>query len=287
VRLDRFISLGIINPLRIAWAGSLRSANGSRLPIMMYHSISETSERGSEYYRVCTSPDRFAQQMQWLSDWGYRGVSLSEGLAGLARKSSSEDLNRQVAVTFDDGFQDFHTSAAPVLRKLGFSATMYLPTAFIGDERRKLRERPCLIWSEVKELHHEGFEFGSHTVNHPRLIDLSRYKVEAELRDSKANIEQVIGTQISAFAYPYAFPQAQTKFIQEFRTLLISAGYRNCVTTMIGRAAQRTDAFSLPRLPVNSADDPALLKCKLEGAYDWMALPQFLRKRSLIHSGQG
>jgi len=54
----------------------------------MYHSISDDPETGvSPYYRVCTFPRRFAEQMKWLADWGYRGVTLSEGLAWLKREA--------------------------------------------------------------------------------------------------------------------------------------------------------------------------------------------------------
>ncbi|MES1168557.1 MAG: hypothetical protein ABUL61_05255, partial [Oleiharenicola lentus] len=57
-------------------------APGSLLPILMYHSISADPEAGvGDYYKVCTSPSRFAEHLQWLADWGYRGVTLSEGLA--------------------------------------------------------------------------------------------------------------------------------------------------------------------------------------------------------------
>jgi len=56
-----------------------------RIPILMYHSISDDPEPNfSPYYKVCTSPRRFAEHMQWLADSGYRGVTLSEGLAALA-----------------------------------------------------------------------------------------------------------------------------------------------------------------------------------------------------------
>ena len=38
-----------------------------------------------------------------------------------------------MALTFDDGFFDFYTSAFPLLQEFGFRATMYLPTAFISN----------------------------------------------------------------------------------------------------------------------------------------------------------
>lgn len=257
----------------------------------MYHSISDTAEAGvSEYYHVCTSPQRFAEQMDCLAARGWRGVSLSEGLADLQKErpgnTPKSDNQKLFAITFDDGFRDFHISAFPVLHRHGFSATMYLPTAFINHERRSFKGRECLTWSEVRDLHRAGIEFGSHTVNHPSLVDLPWAEIRIELQDSKTAIEQELGEAIAAFGYPYAFPQAQPQFVRDFRALLATTGYSSCVTTAIGRAHDSGDRLCLPRLPANSADDALLLEAKLTGAYDWVAFPQRLRKLSQAHSAR-
>jgi len=166
MRLDRFITLHVVQPLR----GLMRGTSGSgetSLPVLMYHSISDDPEpRVGPYYRVCTSPRGFREQMEWMRDNGYQGVTLSEGLARLAADSKAKiedrrwkmedgraqagnpisDLrspissDRPVAITFDDGFRDFHTAAWPVLRELGFTATMFLATGFIGEGGSKMEE---------------------------------------------------------------------------------------------------------------------------------------------------
>ncbi len=247
----------------------------------MYHSISEDPESDlSPYYRVCTSPGRFAEQMQWLADLGYRGVGVSEALA--ARNidgDSGRHPGKLVALTFDDGFRDFHTEAFPVLRRFGFTATVYLPTAFIGTERKQFKSRDCLTWTEVAALHAAGIEFGSHTVTHPRLIELSWEEIVREIVDSKADIEGHLGTRIDSFAYPYAYPQADRHFTARFPQVLSDAGYRSGVTTAVGRNQTDSDAEVLRRIPVNSSDDRALLAAKILGSYDWVSIPQRLSKK--------
>ena len=239
----------------------------------MYHSISDDPEPAfSPYYKVCTSPRRFAEHMQWLEDAGWRGVSLSDGLDILAGKKHID--GKPVAITFDDGFRDFHTEAFPILQRHGFSATMYLPTAFIGNERKTFKTRECLTWAEMRLMHQAGIEFGSHTVNHPKLVDLRWPEIETELRESKATIEQQLGHPINSFAYPYAFPQENQPFTENLTAVLRRLGYQNCATTVVRRERAAPHPFLIKRLPVNACDDRALLAAKLDGAYDWLALPQ-------------
>src|SRR4051812_29403391 len=94
-RLDRALALSVFRPLR---AVALRDS-ARHLPVLMYHSISNDPEEGVHpYYQVATSPERFAQQMQWLSELGCRGVSLEEALS--LRASGAQGKVRPVALTF-------------------------------------------------------------------------------------------------------------------------------------------------------------------------------------------
>jgi peptidoglycan/xylan/chitin deacetylase (PgdA/CDA1 family) len=269
MRLDRTVSLCVFRPLVGMNIVSIKNA----LPILMYHSISDGAEPdASPYYRTSTTPALFAQHMRWLSGEGFRSVGLEEGIritqqAGLSR-------GKVVVITFDDGLRDFHDQAFPILREHGHTATVFLPTAFIGQDGRSFKDRECLTWKQVRGLRACGIRFGSHTVNHPVLYESSWVEIENQLAFSKEKLEQELGEKITSFAYPYAFPQQDRRFVDTFKKLLQEQGYQHSVTTMIGRVQSGDDLFSLKRLPVNNCDDKLLFLAKLEGAYDWLGHPQ-------------
>ena len=70
---------------------------------------------------------------------------------------------------------------------------------------------------------------------------------------------------------------------EAFRSLMENLGYEAGVSTILGRANRKSNRFFLPRLPVNTWDDPQLLRAKLEGGYDWLHWPQLLKK-SIFHN---
>jgi peptidoglycan/xylan/chitin deacetylase (PgdA/CDA1 family) len=271
LRADAFATLYLVRPLR-----KLSSAGGG-IPILMYHSISESVEGNVHpYYRTVTTPDAFTRQMEFLHRNGYATVSVGE--AARAAVAAGCPQKRCVAITFDDGFRDFYRHAFPILNRYGFSATVYLPTAHIGEAARQFKGHECLTWSEVRELHAHGVDFGSHTVTHPQLASLGTDAVRYEVDSSKKAMEDQLGLRVTSFAYPYAFPETNRAFTARLRDLLVEAGYDNGVSTIIGTADRTNDKLFMKRLPVNSADNTPLFSAKIDGSYDWMHAVQYASK---------
>ena len=270
LRADAFATMYFFHPLRRF------SQRGAHLPILMYHSVSNREERAHPYYRTVTSPEMFARQMEYLRENGYSTVSLSEAVEWL--KAPQKGGGQPVVITFDDGFQDFYTNAFPILSKHGFSATMFLPTAFIGTTPMTFQGLECMTWGQVRELRSAGIAFGSHTMTHPELKSLKDQEVEREIRCSKQAMEQELGCAITSFAYPYAFPEADRAFTARLRSYLRESGYETGVSTIIGTASRSDDPLFMRRLPVNSCDDRQLLEAKLGGGYDWLHAVQYASK---------
>jgi peptidoglycan/xylan/chitin deacetylase (PgdA/CDA1 family) len=183
-----------------------------------------------------------------------------------------------VGITFDDGYQDFYTNAFPVLNRYGYSASVFLPTAYIGNAPRQFKEADCLTWGQIRELRKAGVEFGSHTVTHPQLHDTSTEQMRAEVGRSKDEIQEELGERVDTFAYPYAFPETDRGFVARLQGALQESGYRSGVTTIIGRVGIDGNSLFMRRLPVNSHDDPAFFQAKMEGAYDWLHSVQYAAK---------
>lgn len=269
LRIDRAITLYAVGPLR-----RLLSAFCEGVPILMYHSISEKNERGVHgYYQTATSPQVFSEQLQYLYANGYQTCGLEE-----VTEHPIADSHKRVVITFDDGYADFYRQAFPVMNQYGFGATVFLPTAYIAEGPMRFKQRECLTWAEIRELQRLGVVFGSHTVSHPQLRDLSAQAIDKELSMSKQRIEEKTGYAVKSFAYPFAFPQTDCAFIGQVRESLLRAGYENGVCTMVGRASRKSDRLFLERLPINSRDDRRLFAAKLAGAYDWIRVAQYLKK---------
>lgn len=271
VRIDRLATLYVVEPLRRCSFTSRTS-----IPILMYHSLSDEDETGVHpYYRTATAPSVFAAQMESLHQAGFSVIGLSEAIRRFREPNSGRS---SLVITFDDGFRNFLTNAFPILNRYGFTATMFLPTAHIGESPLSFKGKECLNWGEVRELQKYGISFGSHTVTHPQLHQCDAHSIREEIVDSKHTIEQKLGFAVQSFSYPYAFPETDNGFKGRLREELRQAGYENGVCTTVGRPSRDSDPFFLKRLPVNSDDDSQLFHAKLAGSYDWISKPQYLVK---------
>src|ERR1700682_6150281 len=125
LRIDRLTTLYVVDPLRRTFTDKVS------IPILMYHSIADEDENGVHpYYRTSTGPRVFAAQMKSLHYAGFSVIGVGEAIR---RLSAADTMKNSVVITFDDGYRDFYTNAFPILHRYGFTATMFLPTAHVGQ----------------------------------------------------------------------------------------------------------------------------------------------------------
>lgn len=214
------------------------------IPVLLYHRIVTQPLRG----RLCglaVTVDRFERQLKALTDAGYTAITFSE-YAAFARGERSLPA-RPVILTFDDGYEDNYMLAFPLLQRYTMRAVIYL----VADWKKRTNfwdhdqpQVPLLQQTQIQEMARAGMEFGSHTLSHPRLPSLSRVQARKELSGSKARIEDLLGTEIFSFAYPYAETSEQTK------ELVAEAGYRYAVVGDNGPPVFYKDPLQIRRVQV-------------------------------------
>ncbi len=105
---------------------------GNRMWIPCYHGVvSESKASGREGYENTVSIAEFAQHLEWLGRH-YRFVDLAGALEWLERPSPGRP---PVLISFDDGYRNNLSLAAPVLLRFGAPGIFFLSTGYIGGNR--------------------------------------------------------------------------------------------------------------------------------------------------------
>jgi peptidoglycan/xylan/chitin deacetylase (PgdA/CDA1 family) len=147
------------------------------------------------------SASAFEEQMRYLKREGYHVITLKQFLDFAALR---QQLPRKtVVLTFDDGWRSFKEFAYPILKELGFPATLFIYTDFIGA-------RIALSWPELKELAQDGFDIEAHSKTHEDMRrkpseseeDYNR-RMQVELVQVLAVFQQRVGQSPKILAYPY------------------------------------------------------------------------------------
>jgi peptidoglycan/xylan/chitin deacetylase (PgdA/CDA1 family) len=198
------------------------------VPVLYYHSV--MSKAGNE---LSMPPDQFETQMAYLQDKGYQSVSLNQLCQ--ARYLGRSLPTKPFVITFDDGYVDNYTTAFPILKKYGFSATIFMVSSYINGEG-------FMSWPQLKELTANGWEIEGHTVNHQYLTKLDATTVLNELKSSKELLEKGLGNPVDFFAYPYGDLNADVALAVK------NTGYIMAFTTERGWADLKADAWHLHRV---------------------------------------
>jgi len=218
----------------------LISIKKNRTRILAFHDIGD--ELGLTIGRVKT--DKFKKLIEYLAASGYSGKSIS------GCKSDSD-----IALTFDDGLENFYDNAFPILRRHNFSATVFLVTDYIGKSSLwDYRRRMHLNWTQIMEMADAGIEFGSHSASHRDLRSLNEKDLDSELSGSKKLLEDKLGQKIKYVAYPFG------RFNKKVIDFAVRAGYEQ------GFALARGEGdYARARACIYCYDNPYSVSLKLKG----------------------
>jgi peptidoglycan/xylan/chitin deacetylase (PgdA/CDA1 family) len=127
-----------------------RLAGGARVLILSYHRVTpdfaQSAREGLASLLVSTASLR--RQLELVAR-RHEIVSLAEARRILAERSRSPSRD-VVAVTLDDGYADNHEHALPILASMRVPATVFVPTAYVGTERRLPHDRVFAALTELR-----------------------------------------------------------------------------------------------------------------------------------------
>ena len=219
--------------------------------ILTYHSV------GPRAHEMNVPPAVFAEQMAWLAE-NVPILSLPEAVRG----------EEGVAVTFDDGYADNLYNAVPVLHGVSIPATVFVVAGKLdtildhdaGDAHARLLNK-----SELVELRNAGVLIGGHSMTHPRLSRLSSTEQREEIVRCKAILEDILGEDVSAFAYPYGTVR---DYCAETVRHVRESGFAIAVTNRYGAVETSCDPFTVRRINIDGTDTLETFAAKVDGRLD-------------------
>lgn len=229
-------------------AAEARRCDG--IDILMYHQVGEFAPMRGHRSTYCDHR-RFAAQMAWLHRLRYTVLGMDEVLDCLAGRRPVPP--RAVALTFDDGYENFHEYAWPQLQRYGFRAMVYLIADLIGQPARWFaadgRATPPLMdAARIRQLRRGGVDFGSHGATHVRLAEQDDERVQDEAQRSRIILEDLLSEPVTHFCYPYG------SYERRVLDAVARAGYHSAVTCVRARSCPGDDPLALPRKAVSWGD---------------------------------
>jgi peptidoglycan/xylan/chitin deacetylase (PgdA/CDA1 family) len=128
-----------------------------------------------------------------------------------------------------------------------------LPQAELADR--------MMNWQQVRTMQRAGISFGSHTVSHPVVNQLTLAEMERELAESKQFLEAKLACPILDFAFP--FGQLHDCGIERTSPIVVRCGYRSASTTVPGVNTLDVNPFGLLRVQIGEERNLAMFAFRL------------------------
>jgi len=242
------------------------------------------------YYHNIT-PDAFDNHIAFLKK-RYSIISLQDYLA-----NRTSHLKYRLIITFDDGHAGNY-NLLPVLQKHNIQITIFLTSGLIdtkrhfwfllkgldqttkaklktiGDTERLDQLMKMFDFSDTKEYStaealgmnqinamKRFVDFQSHSVTHPCLPLCSDEKSETEIKVSKFQLEELLGTQINSLALPNG-DYSKREF-----AICMDAGYKCVLTADFGFNTNANNNFILKRISTNDTKNIHELALRVTGVW--------------------
>jgi peptidoglycan/xylan/chitin deacetylase (PgdA/CDA1 family) len=225
-----------------------RHRRGTRA-IALYHTVGKSRPDS-------VSVGEFQQQVALLAS-KFDVVPLCQLRLKMQRASARANI---ACVTFDDGYLDNYTDAAPALERHSVKATFFVATGALGGT---LAGVPMMTRSQIRELADLGHEIGAHSVSHRKLPHLPIADVRREMSESRARLEDLVGRPVTSFAYPYG------AFTEAVRGEAEAAGFDVAATVRHRLVPPDPDWLALPRIWTGADSSTEDVAAYMSWATEW------------------
>lgn len=179
--------------------------------ILMLHRVVEHRSEMPEQRELEATQQFLEQTINEYRQQGYRFVSIDQACNILAGKDKGKPF---ICLTFDDGYQDNHDVAYPLLKQHGVPFAIYVTTGFIDNKLPMWwypNEQLGISIESLKALDADPLcTICAHTVSHPKLNTLSREEQKKEIEQSLQDLESLLSHPIRHFSYPHGAYNADT-----------------------------------------------------------------------------
>jgi peptidoglycan/xylan/chitin deacetylase (PgdA/CDA1 family) len=229
------------------------------LPILLYHKVSATQSDA-----LTISVESLDHQLAYIASSGYTAISFAELKESLDGGRALPA--KPIIVTFDDGYLSTYELAHPVLAKHGMAATVFLPTAYIGDVARWAgASEPLMSYEIIRELAETKLiEFGMHSHRHESYENYSAAQVEDDLSQCLHALEESGCRFTRVFACPYGRMPKDAGAVRAMRDFFLRHDF--AFAARIGSRINRLppkDVYELKRTAIRGTDSFREFKTKL------------------------
>ena len=234
----------------------------SEVIVLCYHRFEDKPKDS-----LAIKPADFEAQMQALKDNGVTVIPMADFLAW--RRGEKSIPEKSAVVSIDDGYISGYSVAWPVLKKFGYPFTMFIYTDYVKGGPKSGGQ--SITWEQLGEMRDAGVDIQSHTVSHSSL-NAKKGKTDEqyhawlkdEIAGSKELLEQKLGIQVKAIAYPYGLHN------DAVRDAVKEAGYEAAFTVYGQRIGPSADPTIIGRYAIESTkpkvfEEAAAFKGSVEG----------------------
>jgi peptidoglycan/xylan/chitin deacetylase (PgdA/CDA1 family) len=225
---------------------------------LMYHIVDRTIDT-----RIAVTEEAFEAQLAHVRDEGYAVLSLDDALRIVT--AGDEPPPRAVLITFDDGYADNLYAALPRLGAHGIEATLFVPTAHVGQSNRwnpmACYDTRHLDWPELEQWLEGGGRVGGHTHEHLCVGRLGAGELKTAIELNQKLLVERLGVDVHVFSYPFgvATEAARAEVARLYQAAFVVRG---------GTWNVREDPFRLNRLAVERTWDIAEFARRVEELFD-------------------